>query len=105
MIIIIDLEERMKLENLFNQVKELQTEVNMNIVAYTGVVWCYYSNGDLSINTQGQIDDLFNGDGATYNYDVRGCVESEDGYVMFYDADNCCGTRDTIILKASERGE
>ena len=28
-----------------------------------------------------------------------------DGYVMFYDADNCCGTRDTIILKASERVE
>ncbi len=94
----------MKLETLFNQVKELQTEANMNIVAYTGVVWCYQDE-ELSINTQGQIDDLFNGDGATYTYDVRGCVESEDGYVMFYDADNCCGTRDTIILKASEQVE
>jgi hypothetical protein len=90
----------MKLNNLFNQVKELQTEVNMNIVAYTDVAW-YYQDDELRVNTQGQLDDLFNGEGCTYSYDVRGCVESEDDYVMFYDADNGCGTRDTIILKAS----
>lgn len=94
----------MKLENLFNQVKELQTEVNMNIVAYTDVAW-YYQDDELYVNTQANERDLFNGDGATYSYDVRGCVESEDGYVMFYDADNGCGTRDTIILKASEQVE
>jgi hypothetical protein len=94
----------MKLEALFNQVKDLQTEVNMNIVAYEDVAW-YYQDDELRVNTQGQLDDLFNGDGCTYHYDVRYAVESEDGYVMFYDADNGCGTRDTIILKASEQVE
>ena len=92
----------MKLENLFIQVKELQTEINMNIVAYNDVTW-YYQDDELYINTQANERDLFNGDGCTYSYDVRGCVESEDGYVMFYDADNGCGTRDTIILKAEQQ--
>jgi hypothetical protein len=94
----------MKLENIFKQVEELQAYVNMNIVAYNDVAWLYQEN-ELSVNTQGQLDDLFSGEGCTYSFYVRGCVESEDGYVMFYDADNGCGTRDTILLKASEQVE
>ncbi len=94
----------MSLDTLFKEVEKLQSEYDLNIVAYSDVVWSYYDN-TLSVNTQGDEKLLFNGEGNTYSYEVRYAVESEDGYVIFYDADNCCGTRDTIIVKASERRE
>jgi hypothetical protein len=94
----------MLLDTLFKEVEKLQSEYNLNIVAYSDVVWSY-NDGELSVNTQGDEDLLFNREGNTYSYDVRSAVESDDGYVIFYDADNCCGTRDTIIVKASERRE
>ena len=94
----------MLLDTLFKEVEKLQSEYNLNIAAYSDVVWSYYDN-TFTVNTQGDEELLFNGEGNTYSYEVRYAVESEDGYVLFYDADNCCGTRDTIIVKASERRE
>lgn len=94
----------MKLKKLFKEVLELQTELDLNIAAYEGAVW-FYEDDELTINTQGSKRNLFSGNGLTYSFDVRGATESEDGYVLFYDADNHCGTKDTIIVKASERVE
>ena len=92
----------MLLDTLFKEVEQLQKIIAMNITAYSDVVWCYTDN-ELSVNTDGCEDSLFDREGDTYSYEVRHAVESDDGYVIFYDADNCCGTRDTIIVKASER--
>jgi hypothetical protein len=92
----------MLLDTLFKEVEQLQKIITMNIVVYSDVVWCYTDN-ELSVNTDGDEEALFQGEGSTYSYDVR-CVDaSDDGYVIFYDANNNCGTRDTIIVKASER--
>ena len=92
------------LEPLVNEIKKVAPVVRMNISIYENVVWCYTAN-ELCINTDGCEDSLFNGEGDTYTWEVGYATESYDGYVIFYDADNCCGTRDTIIVKASERRE
>lgn len=92
----------MNIQNLVDAVKELQSELNLNIVVYEGAVWCY-EDDELSVNTAGDEDQLADGDGQTYGFYVRGCVESDDGYVVFYDADNGCGTKDTVIVLENER--
>lgn len=92
----------MNIQPLVDAVKAVESEFSLNIVVYEGAVWSYEDN-ELSINTEGNADDLYNGEGQTYSFDVRTAVESEDGYVVFYDADNGCGTRDTVIVSANER--
>lgn len=92
----------MNIQPLVDAVKELQSELDLNIVVYEDVVWSY-DYDVLSVNTAGNADDLWNVAGQTYCLDVRNSVESEDGYVVFCDADNGCGTRDTVIVSANER--
>lgn len=92
----------MNIQPLVDAVKELQSELDLNIVVYENVVWSY-DDDELSVNTAGDADDLYNGEGETYSFYVRAAVESEDGYVVFYDANNGCGTRDTVIVSANER--
>lgn len=92
----------MNIQTLVDAVKELQSELNLNIVVYKNVVWSY-DDDELSVNTDGDEDALYNGEGQTYSFYVRTAVESEDGYVVFYDADNGCGTRDTVIVSVNER--
>lgn len=92
----------MNMQPLVDAVKAVQSELNLNIVVYENVVWCYEDN-ELSINTDGDEDALYNGEGQTYSFYVRTAEGTEDGYVVFYDADNGCGTRDTVIVSANER--
>ena len=94
----------MNIQKLVDAVKAVQSELDLNIFVYEDVVWMY-DDDDLFINTSNNVDDLYNGNARTYCFEARDKVESEDGYVIFYDADNGCGTRDTIILLASERVE
>lgn len=92
----------MKLETLVREVKYFQNDIDLNICVYEDVVW-YFEDRELTINTDGSEEDLYNGRGKTYSFDCRGYVESEDGYMVFYDTDNGCGTKDTVIVKVSDR--
>jgi hypothetical protein len=94
----------MLLEPLVNEIKKVAPVVRMNISIYENVVWCYTDN-ELSINTDGCEDSLFDGEGDTYTWEVSYATESDDGYVLFCDADACTGYTETIIVKASERRE
>jgi hypothetical protein len=91
----------MNIQNLVDAVKQLP-DLALNITVYENAVWCY-EDDELCVNTDGDADALYERGGQTYSFDVRGCVESDDGYVVFYDADNGCGTRDTIIVIDNER--
>ena len=91
----------MKLENLFNSVLEVQDNLSLNIIAYDNVLWEYY-DGEVIVNVDKNEEDFYNRDGSTYSFEVRGRVDSEDGYVKFYDADNGCGTKDTLLFKRIE---
>ena len=94
----------MKLEQLFNAVKEAEEVFNLNITTFEGVVWYYDTEcNELHINTDACEEDLREGDGDTCSWEVRDFDESEDGYVVFADADSGCGDTDTIILKMSEK--
>lgn len=94
----------MKLQKLVDSVLELQEELCLNIVVYDQAIW-HISGGELSINTDGRKSDLLYGDGNTYNWEVGQYRESEDGYGIFYDADNGCGTRDTLIVRMENKIE
>lgn len=74
----------------------------LNVIHYENVTWAY-EDDELIVNTDADEDQLLDRDGNTYSFYVRTTVESEDGYVIFYDADNGCGTRDTVIVSANER--
>jgi len=76
----------------------------LNIRVYENVVW-YYNHRELAINTDKDSGALWDGEGNTYHWDARIIQVSEDGYVAFYDADQGCGSRDTVIVKLSERDE
>lgn len=71
----------------------------INVDVYDNVCW-YYSDHDneLAINTDDDEDDLLNSDGDTYSFFARIKYESDDGYVVFVDVDNGCGTTNTIIV-------
>lgn len=92
------------LDKLFSAVQEVEDFVNMNISVYKDVVWSYYDN-ELAVNTDGDEDSLFTRDGNTYSYEVKYATESDDGYVLFTDADNGCGYTETIMVKACEQRE
>jgi uncharacterized protein YneR len=77
-------------------------DVSLNIDVYANVVW-YFEDDCLGINTDGNVDHLWNGNGNTYTWYARDMEVSDDGYVAFYDADQGCGSRETIIVKLSER--
>lgn len=92
------------LQHFIDALEIVQTKFNLNIQLYDNAVWMY-SDGELTINTglasANNQDDLLNGDGNTYSFEVRyGGEKSDDGYVLFYDADNGCGTKDTVIVRA-----
>lgn len=88
------------LQHFVDALEIVQAKFNLNIQLYDNAIW-RYSDGEFTINTDGNQDDLFDGDGNTYSFDVRyGGEKSDDGWVVFYDADNGCGTRDTIIVRA-----
>jgi len=91
----------MNIQNLIDAIKQLP-DLALNIAVYENVVWCY-EDGELSINTDNNADHLAEFDGATYTFETRAGVVTDDGYVVFYDADNGCGTRDTIIVIDNER--
>ena len=88
------------LQHFIDALEIVRANFNMNIHVYDADIWMY-SDGELTINTDNNQDDLLNGDGNTYSFEVRyGGEKSDDGYVLFYDADNGCGTKDTVIVRA-----
>lgn len=88
------------LQHFIDALEIVQTKFNLNIQFYGNSVWMY-AEGELTINTDGNQDDLLNGDGNTYSFEVRyGREYSDDRYIVFYDADCGCGTKDTIIVRA-----
>lgn len=88
------------LQHFIDALEIVQTKFNLNIQFYGNSVWMY-ADDELTINTDGNQDDLLNGDGNTYSFEVRyGGESSDDGYMVFYDADNGCGTKDTVIVRA-----
>jgi hypothetical protein len=48
----------------------------------TAYVWTRACDDEMSYNKKGRVDDLMNGDGATYSYSIQFEVE-RDGFVMF----------------------
>ena len=76
----------MKLQPLFEAVRDLPDNVLVNVDAYDNVLWYYDDENDLHINTDANRWDLEAGDGNTYGFEVRGMEISEDGFAMFYDA-------------------
>lgn len=92
----------MKLAKLVEEILELPAGVNLSVAVMHNTVW-YYEDDELYVNTDGSIKDLFNHDGDTYNWSVRGCVESEDGYTLFEQCDSQQGWTISIILPTSEQ--
>lgn len=93
----------MNIQPLVDAVRQAESDnIPLNITYYENVVWSY-EEGELAINAEGNEDHLANFDGETYTFEVGEGIVTEDGYVVFYDADNGCGTRDTVIVSANER--
>lgn len=92
----------MQLQKLVDEINALSEITELNIQVFDGALW-YVDGGDLCINTDENLDQLLYGEGETFCFEVRGKpCKSADGWVLFYDADNGCGTRDTLILRADK---
>lgn len=79
------------LQHFIDALEIVQAKFNLNIQLYDNAIWSY-ADDELTINT----------DGNTYSFEVRCGEKSDDGYMVFYDADNGCGTKDTIIVRVDK---
>lgn len=98
----------MNIQQLVDAIKQAKLDgLPLNITYYEDVVWSYDDNNNLSINTDNDADDLYNGDGNTYSWGVyrSNPIVTDDGYVVFYDANHWCGSRETIIVIQNERAD
>jgi len=92
----------MQLQKLVDELELLSEITTLNVIVYDGALW-YIDSGNLCINTDENLEELLDGEGETFCFEVRGKpCKSSDGWVLFYDADNGCGTRDTVILRADK---
>lgn len=95
----------MNIQPLVDAIKQAKSDgLPLNITYYENVVWSY-DDDNLSINTDNDADDLCNSDGNTYSWEVyrSNPIVTDDGYVVFYDADHGCGSKETIIVIDNER--
>lgn len=96
----------MNIQQLVDAIKQAKLDgLPLNITYYENVVWSCDDNNELAINTDNDADDLYNGDGNTYSWELHQSspIATDDGYVVFYDADHGCGSTDTIIVIQNER--
>lgn len=63
-------------------------------------IWYQDTNGYVHWNSQGNMDDLMNGDGESYSEDSYGDSVTVDGYVLFMLGDSC-GGKGQVIFKLS----
>lgn len=97
----------MNIQQLVDAVKQAKLDgLPLNITYYENVVWSYEDN-NLFINTDNDADDLYNSDGNTYSWEVyrSNPITTDDGYVVFYDANHGCGSTDTIIVIQNEKAD
>lgn len=97
----------MNIQPLVDAIKQAKLDgLPLNIAYYENVVWSY-DDTELTINTDNDADDLYNEDGNTYSWEVYRVspIVTDDGYVVFYDADRGCGSTETIIVIQNERAD
>lgn len=95
----------MNIQTLVDAIKQAELDkLSLNITYYENVVWSFEDN-ELAINTDADDDQLLDRDGNTYSWSTYRStpVVTDDGYVVFYDADHGCGSKDTIIVIENER--
>lgn len=70
---------------------------------YEDAKWCYQL-GEVHYNLEGNVEDLFNGDGKTYGGEVRFDAVEREGHIL-YTLDSSCGYDYQVILKLENQVE